>query len=68
MGGRLIISRRVGERITIGSEIDILISDIYDDKVDVAIRAPKALTIKRRELPPEAQLGIRARNKSRQGR
>lgn len=43
--GYLVITRKVGERLTIGDDIEILISDIgrVDEtkKVDIAIKAPK---------------------------
>ena len=48
--GYLVIARRIGERIQIGDDIEILISDIsrQEKKVDVAIKAPKELVIKRK--------------------
>ena len=47
--GYLVTGRRIGERISIGKDIEILISDINMDlkKVDIAIKAPRELTIKR---------------------
>ena len=47
--GYLLISRRVTERIFIGDEVEILISDINGEKVDVAIKAPKHVKIHRKE-------------------
>ena len=49
--GYLVISRRLNERITIGEDIEILISDInvLEGKVDIAIAAPKNISIKRKE-------------------
>ena len=46
--GYLIISRRISERIMIGDDIEIMISDIDDGKVDIAINAPKKFSIKRK--------------------
>jgi carbon storage regulator CsrA len=46
--GYLVVSRKVGERITVGEDIEILISDINEKKVDVAIKAPKEKQIKRK--------------------
>ena len=67
--GYLVISRRVGERIMIKSEtdeIEILISDISQDKVDVAVSAPKNYDIKRRVTPlEETPDGVTIRNLSR---
>ena len=69
--GYLVISRRVSERIQIGNDIIILISDItLDDegrsKVNVAIDAPRELAIKRcsTHLEEQSQCGPKHRNKS----
>jgi len=45
--GYLVISRRIGERIKIGENIEILISDIDKKKVSIAIKAPKEIKINR---------------------
>lgn len=65
--GYLVISRRTNERITIGKDIEILISDIGNDKVDIAIKAPKEIQIKRQSTHLEEQKdnGSKPRNKSR---
>lgn len=63
--GYLVMSRRVGERILVGKDIEILISDINDGKVDVAIKAPKDIPIKRLGTYLEEQKsGLEFRNKS----
>lgn len=65
--GYLVISRRTNERIMIGDNIEILISSITHDKVDVAIDAPKNLQIKRRPTHLEEQSdGPTTRDKLRQ--
>lgn len=66
--GYLVISRRVSERIQIGEDIEILISDISiidgAPKVDIAINAPKKYNIKRRVTHLEEQdYGAKLRNK-----
>lgn len=43
--GYLVIGRKLGERIKIGGDIEIMISDINDGKVDVAVDAPRNLKI-----------------------
>lgn len=43
--GYLVIGRKLGERIKIGDDIEIMISDINDGKVDLAIDAPRNLKI-----------------------
>lgn len=53
--GYLVISRRTHERIKIGKDIEILISDIGNDKVDIAISAPKEIQIKRKGTHLEEQ-------------
>lgn len=45
--GFLVISRRIGERILVGDDIEILVSDISSGKVDIAIKADKTKAIKR---------------------
>lgn len=65
--GYLVISRRLNERIEIGDDIEILIADIAEDKIDIAIKAPKELHIKRKATHLEEQKdGATTRNKSRQ--
>ena len=49
MPGHLVISRRVSERIMIGPDIEIMVSDIVGGKVDIAIKAPKRIRIHRKE-------------------
>lgn len=45
--GYLVISRKVGERIKIGDDVEIMVSDIDQGKADVAIRAPRYIKIER---------------------
>lgn len=54
----LVISRRRGERIRIGEDIDIMVTRIVDGQVRLAIKAPDNVKIVRDELiarPAEAQ-------------
>ena len=62
--GYLLISRRINERILIGDDIEILISDIDNGRVDVAVKAPKSYSIKRKVTHCEEI--IENRNKFRQ--
>ena len=69
--GYLVMSRRTNERIAIrlGDEtVEILISDILRDKVDLAFKAPKHIKIERLCTHLEEQSGnvSQSRNKSRQ--
>ncbi|HCX62842.1 MAG TPA: carbon storage regulator [Clostridiales bacterium] len=46
----LVIKRKVSESILIGDDIEIIISEISQDKVKVAINAPKEVKVIRKEL------------------
>lgn len=46
----LIITRRKGESLMIGDDIEITISKIEDGSVKIGIDAPKNVTILRKEL------------------
>jgi carbon storage regulator len=46
----LVLSRKKGERIQIGDDITIVISEIRGDKVRIAIEAPKDVTVHRHEV------------------
>lgn len=51
----LVITRKKGESILIGDDIEISISKIEDGSVKLAIKAPKEMTILRKELFEEVQ-------------
>jgi carbon storage regulator len=55
----LVITRKEGESLLIGDNIEINISKISDGNVKIAIRAPREMTILRKELVNE----IKAENK-----
>jgi carbon storage regulator len=46
----LILSRKVGERITIAGNIEIAVQAILGNRVQIAIQAPQNIRIVRREL------------------
>lgn len=46
----LVLSRRVGEIINIGNEIEILIGRVQGDQVKICIKAPKEIVIYRNEI------------------
>ncbi|WP_186669082.1 carbon storage regulator CsrA [Sporosarcina sp. BP05] len=46
----LVLSRKKGESIWLGDQIEISISEIKGDQVRIAINAPKNVTILRGEL------------------
>lgn len=51
----LVITRKKGESILIGDDIEITVSKIEDGSVKLAIKAPKEMTILRKELFEEVQ-------------
>lgn len=51
----LVITRKKGESILIGDNIEISISKIEDGSVKLAINAPKEVTILRKELYEEVE-------------
>ena len=46
----LVLTRKKDESIIIGDEIEIIVSEISEDKVKIAIKAPKNVKIFRKEL------------------
>ncbi|AJH01347.1 carbon storage regulator [Clostridium beijerinckii] len=51
----LIITRKKGESLMIGDDIEIVISKIDDGSVKVGIKAPKSVQILRKELYEEIE-------------
>ena len=46
----LVITRKKGESVLIGDDIEVTVSKIDDGSVKIAISAPKDITIKKRNL------------------
>jgi len=46
----LVLSRKVGETIWIGEDVEIVISEVKGDQVRIGIRAPRNIEIVRGEL------------------
>ena len=46
----LVLSRKKGESIIIGDDIEIIIADVRGDKVRFGITAPKKISIHRKEI------------------
>lgn len=46
----LVLARKKNESILIGDDIEIIVSEISEDRVKLAIRAPKNMKIFRKEL------------------
>lgn len=53
----LILSRKVGERIRIADDIELVVTAIQGDRIKIGIEAPKNIQVRRAELashPPAA--------------
>ncbi len=59
----LVIKRKVSESILIGDDIEIIISEISQDKVKIAINAPKEIKVIRKELKETYEFNIIASEK-----
>lgn len=51
----LVLTRKIGESIQIGEDIEITISSIKGDQVKIGINAPKNIEINRKEIYIEIQ-------------
>lgn len=60
----LVIKRKVSESILIGDNIEIIIAEISQDKVKIAINAPKEVKITRKELAETYEFNIDASEKT----
>lgn len=56
----LVIKRKESESILIGDDIEIIIAEISQDKVKIAIKAPKDVKIARKELSETCEFNISA--------
>lgn len=59
----LVIKRKISESILIGDDIEIIISEVSQDKVKIAINAPKDVKITRKELAETCEFNITASEK-----
>lgn len=46
----LVLSRKAGEAIRIGDEIEIIVTEISANRVKIGIRSPKSIPVYREEL------------------
>ena len=46
----LVLARRINESIMIGDEIELVVIDIKGDQVKLGIKAPKKVTVHRKEI------------------
>lgn len=51
----LVLARRMNESIMIGDDIEVVVIDIKGDQVKLGIKAPKKITVHRKEIYQEIQ-------------
>ncbi len=51
----LVLARKINESIMIGDDIEVVVIDIKGDQVKLGIRAPKKVTVHRKEIYEEIQ-------------
>src|SRR5688572_14337125 len=56
----LVISRRKGQRVSIGDEIELVITEVHRSTVKLGIRAPRGLTVLRGEVRDSIEEANRA--------
>lgn len=56
----LVLARKVGQTVLIGGEIEVTISAVRGDQVRLAIKAPRAVVILRKETVEAIERGNRA--------
>ena len=49
----LVLTRRIGELILIGDEIELNIIEVKNDRVRLGITAPKEIRVRRQEAKPD---------------
>lgn len=46
----LVLTRKVGQSIVIGDEIEVVVLEVRGEQVRIGIRAPKNVTVHRKEI------------------
>jgi carbon storage regulator len=59
----LVLSRKKGERIRVGNEIEIVIADVQGERVRLGFRAPPEVAIHREEVFQRLQMEQAERQK-----
>lgn len=49
----LVLSRKVGDRVTIGNNVTVVVTRVAGNRVTLGIEAPEEVRIVRGELPPQ---------------
>ncbi len=55
--GYLVLSRRAGESVFIGNDIEVCVAEITHDKCRLAIRAPREIAVDRLEVRERKERG-----------
>ena len=59
----LILSRKTGERLMIGDDIEIVVLEVKGDQIKLGVEAPKTMKVYRGEVYEEIQIENRAASK-----
>mgnify|MGYP003584478251 CR=1 FL=1 len=59
----LILSRKTGERLMIGDDIEIVVLEVKGDQIKIGVEAPKTMKVYRGEVYEEIQIENRAASK-----
>ena len=51
----LVLARKLNESIMIGDDIEIVVIDIKGDQIKLGVKAPKSITVHRKEIYLEIQ-------------
>ncbi len=51
----LVLTRKVGQSIVIGDEIEVVVLEVRGEQVRVGIRAPKSVSVHRKEVYDQIQ-------------
>ena len=51
----LVLTRKVGQSIVIGDEIEVVVLEVRGEQVRVGIRAPKTVAVHRKEIYDQIQ-------------
>lgn len=54
----LILTRRIGEELFLGDEIEVVVLDVNRNQVKIGIKAPRELTVLREELFVKDKRGL----------
>jgi len=51
----LVLTRKIGQSIVIGDEIEVVVLEVRGEQVRVGIRAPKTVSVHRKEIYEQIQ-------------